>query len=218
MSAPATVPVTVTPEAAARVTALGIQAELDQMIEHTRASVAGLRKVEVVLEQPYDTGDDPYLTIRAFRPLTFRWDDPVRQEWGRWKVTTFPPDVSRHVTLTLIEGGEGGTVSAPSLAVPVVLKAEAAQRIEELGMQEELRGMLEHTGRAVPGLRRVEVSLAEAYDGSEPGIMIEGFTASLGEADGQTEGGLGRWMVETFPPEVCEYFSLVLLPEESHAG
>jgi hypothetical protein len=90
---------------------LGLPAELDRMVEHTRESAAGLRKVEVVLEQPYDTGDDPYLTIQAFRPLTFRWDDPVRQEWGRWKVTTFPPEVCQHVTLTLIEGGEGGAVT-----------------------------------------------------------------------------------------------------------
>jgi len=103
MSAPATVPVTITPEAAARVAELGMQGELEQMIEHARECVAGLRRVEVILEPPYDTGDDPYLTIQAFRPLTSRWDDPVRQEWGRWKVTTFSPEVARHVTLTLIE-------------------------------------------------------------------------------------------------------------------
>ena len=35
MSAPATVPVTITPEAAARVAELGLQAELERMVEHT---------------------------------------------------------------------------------------------------------------------------------------------------------------------------------------
>ncbi len=219
MSAPATVPVTITPEAAARVAELGMQGELERMIKHARECVAGLRRVEVILEPPYDTGDDPYLTIQAFRPLTARWDDPVRQEWGRWKVTTFAPEVARHVTLTLIEGGESGAVSVPPLAVPAVLRPEAAKRIEELGMQEEFRQMLEHTSREVADLRRLEISLVEPYDtGAEPGVLIEGFTALPETTRYPVEKGLVRWFCETFPPEVREYFSLDLRAEETNAG
>jgi hypothetical protein len=107
MSTATPVPVLVTPDAAARVAVLGMQAELEQMIEHTRTHVPGLVRMDVILEPPYDTGDAPYLTIRAFRPLPCRWDDRTRQEWGRWKVTTFPPEICQHITLWLVEEEDG---------------------------------------------------------------------------------------------------------------
>lgn len=37
----ASVPITITPEAAARVAKLGMQAELERMLEHTRQTVPG---------------------------------------------------------------------------------------------------------------------------------------------------------------------------------
>jgi hypothetical protein len=218
MSAPASVPVLVTPEAAARVAELGMRAELGQMIEHTRTHVPGLARLDVILEPAYDTGDTPYLTIRAFRPLPMRWDDRTRQEWGRWKVTTFPPEICQHIDLYIVEGGETSTLSLDGLPVPVILKPGAGERIEELGMQTEFRQMLEHLCRSVPGLRKVEVELVERYEtGGEPGITIEAVTDPAGPPDTRARWDMGRWTVETFPPEVCEHFVLSLRPEESHA-
>ena len=109
MSASATIPTTVTPEAAARIAELGIQGEVDRMLEHTRQTIPNLRRIDVTLDDPHGTGDQPYLTIWATRGDTYHPDDSSRQEWGRWKVTTFPPQVCEQITLvTSYEDGHAG--------------------------------------------------------------------------------------------------------------
>ena len=60
-------PVTVTPEAMARIAELGMQAELERMLEHTRKTVPGLRAIEVQLALPYDTGNETSIVIEASR-------------------------------------------------------------------------------------------------------------------------------------------------------
>ena len=104
MAAATTIPVTVEPDAAARVAELGMQAELQQMIEHTRQVVADLQNIRVVLEPPYDTGDEPYLTIYSTRAGSYNGDDPTEGEWGSWKVNTFSPDVCRHFAMLVLYG------------------------------------------------------------------------------------------------------------------
>jgi hypothetical protein len=100
-----TVPVTITPEAAARVSQIGINAELERMLEYTCQTVTGLRRLDVVLEQPHDTGDEPFLTIEATRDVSFRTtNDATREQWGAWKVQTFPPEVGRHISLLIFYG------------------------------------------------------------------------------------------------------------------
>jgi hypothetical protein len=109
MSAPATVPITITPEAAARIDELGIRSEVEQMIEHTRQTVPALKRIEVVLEDAYDTWDQPYLTIHATRGDAYRPGDRVDQEWGHWRVSTFPPEVCQHITMmTRFEANNAG--------------------------------------------------------------------------------------------------------------
>jgi hypothetical protein len=103
MSAPATVPVTITPEAAARVAELGLQAELERMIEHTRHAVAGLRQVAVTLEPPYETRPSPGINIEAYTDRPFVEGDRTQGRWGRWLVITFPPEVCEHFALRLRE-------------------------------------------------------------------------------------------------------------------
>jgi hypothetical protein len=96
---PMTVPLTITPEAQARVEELGMQRELDRMIEHTRQTVPGLRAITVVLEPCYDTRDEPGLTIEAAVddcPLEY---DRTDSDWGAWKVDTFPPEVCEHFVM-----------------------------------------------------------------------------------------------------------------------
>jgi hypothetical protein len=109
MTAPATVPVTITPEAGARIDELGIRAEVEQMIEHTRQTVPALKRIAVVLEDAYDTWDQPYLTIYATRGDEPHLDDRTEQEWGRWQVRTFLPDVCVHIAmLTRYEPNHAG--------------------------------------------------------------------------------------------------------------
>ena len=104
MAAVTIVPITVEPDAAARVAELGMQAELQKMIDHTRQVVPDLQEIRVVLEPPYDTGDEPYLTIYSTRRGGYNGGDPTQREWGRWLVTNFTPDVCRHFAMLMIYG------------------------------------------------------------------------------------------------------------------
>jgi len=98
-----TVPVNITPEAAERIAERGLKVPLDQMIEQAVKIVPGIRRVEISLEGPYDTHDEPYLEATAYRdPRFYQESDPVTPEerqYDRWIVETFPPDVLWQVSL-----------------------------------------------------------------------------------------------------------------------
>jgi hypothetical protein len=104
MSAATTVPLTVTPEAAAHIAQLGMQREFDLMIERTRQTVPYLRSIAVTLEEPYDTGDEPGIVIGAAVDNPHPLEDSSRRQWGRWKIETFPPDVCRHFVMLVVYG------------------------------------------------------------------------------------------------------------------
>ena len=102
--ATATVPLTITPEAAARVAELGMQTEFERMLEHARQTVPGLRRMRVTLEQDYEGADEDGIAIWTFMKDRGLEHDRTEAEWGGWKVDTFPPDVCRHfVLLTVLE-------------------------------------------------------------------------------------------------------------------
>ena len=103
--------------------------------------------------------------------------------------------------------------------VPVVVEPEAAARVAELGMQPQFEQMLEHTRRSVTDLRRIDVWVAWPYDtGCEPGVAIEAIIGRPWVPEDETEDELGRWKVETFPPEVCEHFAILTQYGGDHAG
>jgi hypothetical protein len=100
MAANTTIPVTVTGEAQARITELGVQREFAQMIEHAKQVVPGLRCIDVVLDEnpcpPFET----WIIIEAHR------DDPPGDQvdrttwnWGGWVVQMFPTEVYSHFFL-----------------------------------------------------------------------------------------------------------------------
>src|SRR4051794_40335597 len=91
-----TIPVTVTPEAAARLAELGMQPQLEQMLEHTRQTILRLKRLQVELAEPYDTGSEPGITIWGYCDQPYLPGDLSRRAWGNWKVTTFPPEVCQH--------------------------------------------------------------------------------------------------------------------------
>jgi hypothetical protein len=110
MSVPTAVPLKIEPEAAERVAELGVQAEFERMLEQVRQTVPDLRRIEVILVPPYDTGDEPGIVIEAFRDAAPGAEDgPLRNQWRDWELATFPPDVYRHfVVRFLYEGGHAG--------------------------------------------------------------------------------------------------------------
>jgi hypothetical protein len=94
MAANTTTPITVSEEAKARITELGMQREFEQMLEHTLQSVPGLRAIRVELAYDPDRREDPGITIWSVRPDPAEGEyDPVDDEWGQWKIDHFPPEV-----------------------------------------------------------------------------------------------------------------------------
>jgi hypothetical protein len=97
-----TVPVNITPEAAERIAERGLQTPIDQMIEKAMQMVPGFRRVEISLEGPYDTHDEPYLQATAYRDPRYYQEgriSPEENQYDRWIVETFPPEVLSQVIL-----------------------------------------------------------------------------------------------------------------------
>ena len=97
-----TVPVTITPEAAARVAELGMQAQLEQMIEHTRQTVSELRDVRVVLESREPSDEGMGITVFATTTRPYHPEEQTMWDRGGWKVRTFPPEVCQHFVMMLV--------------------------------------------------------------------------------------------------------------------
>ena len=101
-------PVTISPEATARVAELGLQREFEQILEHTRQSIPGLRRIEVTLAPAHDTGDDPRIILDAFLSDRDSPQNPVTNRWRDWVLATCSPDVWRHFMLLTVDGpGDG---------------------------------------------------------------------------------------------------------------
>lgn len=103
MSASIHVPVTITPEAEARIAELGFQRELEQMIAHLHAIVPELAAIEVVRELPYDTEREP-VSITAYSDRAFTTGDNTSARLTDWVLETFPPQVLEHVVILLSPG------------------------------------------------------------------------------------------------------------------
>jgi hypothetical protein len=100
MNASTAVPVTITPEAAARLGELGMHKEFEQMIAHIRQVVPELAAIEVVRELPYDT-DWEKVSITAYSDRAFAPGENTSQDLSRWEVDTFPPHVLEHLIILL---------------------------------------------------------------------------------------------------------------------
>jgi hypothetical protein len=109
MTTLATVPVTVTSEAAARISALGLRRYVDRMIEYARQNLPGLSCIKVVLYDRHKLGDEPGLAIDVYSRQPFAWTVRIRRKLIRWMASTFPPDVLQHVILDYHPGdGQAG--------------------------------------------------------------------------------------------------------------
>src|SRR5437016_14485863 len=70
------IPLTVEPEATALAAELGVQKELDQMLDHARRTITGLQCLNVKFAPAYDTGEASII-IEAIR-------DPASPELNGW--------------------------------------------------------------------------------------------------------------------------------------
>ncbi len=232
MTAIPTVPVTVKPEAAARVAELGMHAEFDQMLQHVLQEVPQLRSIDVELEHPYDTGRELGVSIRAWSALPWQQINNVSGPLDRWRRETFSHHICEHLFIDVLVGGNhaGQVVQSPLArtrsmsmtaipTVPVTVKPEAAARLAELGMQAELDQMLQRVLQEVPQLRHIDVELEERYDtGGEPGVGIHARTRLPWQEVNKVWWALARWEGETFPPQVLEHLSIEVLCGGNDAG
>ena len=104
-----TVPVTITPEAAARVAELGMQAELEQMIEHLRQTIPQLRDIQAVLVSREPTDEGESINLVATMTLAYHPDQMLSWELAGWEVRSFPPEVCEHILMWVeYENGHAG--------------------------------------------------------------------------------------------------------------
>jgi hypothetical protein len=89
------VPIRIEPAAAERVRELGLQAELDCVLDHTQKTVADLRRLEVALYDDPDEPGKPRVHLLAVVNHADSPDDALDATWGRWFVAAFPPEVCR---------------------------------------------------------------------------------------------------------------------------
>lgn len=93
------IPLSVEPEAAALVAELGLQTELDQMLDHARQTITGLQRLKVKFAPAYDTGEEGIIIEATRDPANSQSKDWTWDQFSRWKIATFSPEVYRHFTL-----------------------------------------------------------------------------------------------------------------------
>jgi hypothetical protein len=104
MTSATTIPVGVTPEAAARLAELGLQAAADRMIAHARQNLPEVVRIEVGLNERYDTGGDAGVAIDAWSRRPFDPAERISWDLAGWMVTEFPPEVLEHLHLSYHPG------------------------------------------------------------------------------------------------------------------
>jgi hypothetical protein len=100
MPFPATVPVTIASNAAARIAELGIRVPVERMLDYLHRHLPALDRIDVGLYERYELGDQPGLAIEAYSRRPFDPADRTDQEVDRWLVAEFPPEVLEHVAIS----------------------------------------------------------------------------------------------------------------------
>jgi hypothetical protein len=95
---------------------------------------------------------------------------------------------------------------ATASELPVLVTADAEDRIQALGLQRELATILEHTKQTVPGLRAVEVT--PFFDSPfAPHLMITVYKEQPQSGnDDLVRRDWDAWLMHTFPSHVAEWF------------
>jgi hypothetical protein len=103
--ATATIPTTITPEAAALAKEYGVERELDEILEKGREMVAGLRALEVEVE-PWAEEGDVCIVVRGVIDPAFQ-DDPSHYDWKIWPIDTFGMPTGTRFLLPVTPYGRG---------------------------------------------------------------------------------------------------------------
>jgi hypothetical protein len=93
--------------------------------------------------------------------------------------------------------------------VPVTISSAAREFVEQNGQREEFDTMIDWARHVVPGLRSIEVVLDEATEEKAPGVVLWTHRDETGPGSDATHRDWIAWMAATFPPEVCQNFTLL---------
>jgi hypothetical protein len=104
-----------------------------------------------------------------------------------------------------------------STSVPVIITAEAAARIAQLGIQAAVEQMVERAKQMAPGLKAIDVILESAWDtGPDDYLTIQAFSDKEWDPDDRIWDEWGRWKGETFSPDVGRHIALSILYRNHH--
>jgi hypothetical protein len=105
MATSTTIPVTIDPEAADLIAALGMERPFREMIEHSKQTLANLKRIEVEYDYKFDEPDDPTIhLLLLLDPSTDRatLEFPIRRDLIAWFLKTYHGDVARHFLLDVL--------------------------------------------------------------------------------------------------------------------
>jgi hypothetical protein len=106
MPTTALAPVWISPEARSFVERLGHTEELEKMIDRARRVVAGLRSIEVVLDEATEEMP-PGVILWVHRDGCEPGNDSTHQDWIEWMATSCPPEVCQNFALLSVYHDHG---------------------------------------------------------------------------------------------------------------
>jgi hypothetical protein len=93
--------------------------------------------------------------------------------------------------------------------IPVTVTPEARSFIERVGQADEFDKMVDWARLIVPGLMSIEVALNGATEEMPPGVVLWTHRDDCGTGNDPTHRQWVDWIAATFPPEVCQNFTLL---------
>jgi hypothetical protein len=102
MATGAVIQITVSSDAAARISQLGLEPSYEVMLDHAQEAMPELRSLEVTLEHDLEEPREPTLVLNMYRPHPSATDDPTPRQWRAWMALAFPSAVCRHFALATI--------------------------------------------------------------------------------------------------------------------
>lgn len=103
----ATIPVTIQPDAAAFLAEIGMERDLERMLDHAKATIAHLYAIDIELHDYPETGP-PSLTIHAHRDPYPGESDRAWLTFSNWAGATFRPEVLQNMSLMTVDHSDEG--------------------------------------------------------------------------------------------------------------
>ncbi len=92
--------------------------------------------------------------------------------------------------------------------IPIQVSDEAARHIEQMGLREPLQRLLDEIPKRIKTVQWIKVGLEHIVDeGGRSLVAIDAARVYPGRDD-PSGREFGRWVTETFPPEIWEHFGV----------